>query len=236
MGCDEHPEFFRALHQAFIINPMEFTMTSLIPSTAVSMVDGKAMVSSRDLALSFQRKHKDVLRDIERISSMCPKFFIERNFAPNEYIDSIGRSLPCYLLTRDAFSLLAMGFTGKAAIMWKLQYIEAFNALEAAALEGLRAQITAARSESASRVLSLSPSERLRMQKALGYKKRGFTQREAAAVMGIHQRKVGYLLKVARELGLIDAVAALAVGASRTDKDSTAIRKAHSSPNGCREV
>lgn len=38
-------------------------------------------------------------------------------------------------LTRDAFSLLVMGMTGKAAIMWKLRYIEAFNALEAAARE-----------------------------------------------------------------------------------------------------
>lgn len=59
-----------------------------------------------------------------------PPSFIESNFGRNEYKDKIGRSLPAYLLTREAFSLLVMGFTGKAAIRWKLAYIEAFNALE----------------------------------------------------------------------------------------------------------
>lgn len=40
-----------------------------------------------------------------------------------------------YLLTRDGFSLLVMGFTGAAAVRWKIRYIEAFNALEAAVRE-----------------------------------------------------------------------------------------------------
>ena len=35
-----------------------------------------------------------------------------------------------YLMNRDGFSLLAMGFTGKEAVEWKLKYIEAFNAME----------------------------------------------------------------------------------------------------------
>lgn len=35
-----------------------------------------------------------------------------------------------YLLTRDGFSLLVMGFTGVKALEWKLKYIQAFNRLE----------------------------------------------------------------------------------------------------------
>jgi Rha family phage regulatory protein len=179
-----------------------FIMTSLIPSSTVSLVDGKPMVSSRDVALRFQRKHKHILDEIKRISTMCPKSFTEPNFRPSEYDDSTGRTLPCYNLTRDAFSLLAMGFTGKAAIMWKLQYIEAFNALEAAALDALRGQVATAISEGAARALALSPLEKSRISKVLAYKKRGFTQREMAKLMNLHQRSVYALLKTARQLGL----------------------------------
>ena len=92
-------------------------------------------VLSTEVALRFQKKHKDVLRAIDRLRSMCPKDFFEPNFAPSDYLDSTGRKCPAWLLTRDAFSLLVMGFTGSAAIRWKLRYIEAFNALEAAALD-----------------------------------------------------------------------------------------------------
>lgn len=35
-----------------------------------------------------------------------------------------------YLMNRDGFSLLVMGFTGKKALEWKLQYIKAFNQME----------------------------------------------------------------------------------------------------------
>ena len=36
----------------------------------------------------------------------------------------------CYDITRDGFSLLVMGFTGKKALEWKIKYIEAFNSME----------------------------------------------------------------------------------------------------------
>lgn len=35
-----------------------------------------------------------------------------------------------YLMNRDGFSLLVMGFTGKNVLEWKLQYIRAFNQME----------------------------------------------------------------------------------------------------------
>ena len=96
-------------------------------------------VLSTEVARHFQKRHSHILRDIERLCSILPKSFREPNFrltlndvpGPNGSI----RQERAFLLTRDALSLLVMGMTGKAAILWKLRYIEAFNALEAAALE-----------------------------------------------------------------------------------------------------
>ena len=96
-------------------------------------------VLSTEVAERFQKKHQHILRDIDRLRSILPKSFYESNFGQSFREVSTGkgtiREFPVYLLTRDAFSLPVMGFTGSAAIRWKLKYIEAFNALEAAALE-----------------------------------------------------------------------------------------------------
>ena len=40
-----------------------------------------------------------------------------------------------YLMNRDGFTLLAMGFTGQEALVWKLKYISAFNAMEQTLLQ-----------------------------------------------------------------------------------------------------
>ncbi|MDY5481880.1 MAG: Rha family transcriptional regulator [Veillonella caviae] len=47
-----------------------------------------------------------------------------------------GQQFPFYLMNRDGFSLLAMGFTGKKALQWKLKYIEAFNEMEETLKQG----------------------------------------------------------------------------------------------------
>lgn len=121
--------------------------TSLIPSTAsqdvhIDLLNNQTpVVSSLDIARHFQKKHKNVLRDIQQMKSILPKKFVELNFEPMLTNVAIGngaiRKDPAYSLTRDAFSLLVMGFTGAAAIRWKLRYIEAFNALEHTALQSL---------------------------------------------------------------------------------------------------
>ena len=61
-----------------------------------------------------------------------PEDFNLRNFAEITYEDDRGRKQPAYLMTRDGFVLLAMGFTGKRAMEWKIKYIEAFNKMEKA--------------------------------------------------------------------------------------------------------
>jgi Rha family phage regulatory protein len=91
--------------------------------------DGRLMVSSRTVASAFEKRHRDVLRDIKNLD--CSKDFTERNFALSEYKDSTGRILPEYHMTRDGFTFLAMGYTGKKAAQYKEAYIEKFNEMEA---------------------------------------------------------------------------------------------------------
>ncbi len=97
--------------------------------------DGQILVSSVDVAENFEKRHKNVIQSIENIRK-SDKGFTGLNFQPSEYEDSSGRVLPSYLMTRDGFTLLVMGFTGYKAQEWKIKYIKAFNAMEARLKEG----------------------------------------------------------------------------------------------------
>lgn len=86
-----------------------------------------AWTTSRDLARVFDKQHKDVIRYIERAIEECDGEFSRRNFAPSKYTDTRGKKQPQYVMTRKGFSLVAMGFTGKKAMEFKVAYIEAFE-------------------------------------------------------------------------------------------------------------
>ena len=109
--------------------------TALVPVLAVS--HGRATCLSTDLARDFGKRHDHVLRDIRQLLADLPP---ERapNFGPTSVPvhmpNGAVRLDPAYLITRDGFTLLAMGFTGKKALAFKLAYIDAFNAMEAALL------------------------------------------------------------------------------------------------------
>ena len=113
-------------------------MTSLTPDLAV--IDGVPRVSSLAIADHFQKRHEQVLRKIRQMSLECPSEFNEHNFVLVEYTDEKGEDRPMYQLSRDGFTLLAMGFAGKKALAWKIRYIEAFNAMEKALLDKSRRQ------------------------------------------------------------------------------------------------
>lgn len=94
----------------------------------LSMQSGEPVASSRQIADNFEKRHDHVMRDIDAMKKDVPNFgemFFETT-AP----DSYGREQRTYLMNRDGFTLLAMGFTGKAALEWKLKYIAAFNEME----------------------------------------------------------------------------------------------------------
>lgn len=99
---------------------------------ALTVQDGKVTASSRDIAKKFGKQHKNVIQSIELLD--CSAEFKQLNFQPLKFIYR-GQEFPYYEMTRDGFSFLCMGFTGKKAAIWKEAYIEAFNAMEAELLQ-----------------------------------------------------------------------------------------------------
>lgn len=99
-------------------------MTDIILSTQ----NGEPVASSRQIAENFGKEHRHVLRDVDTMKEDVPNF--GQMFFQVETPDSYGRPQRTYLMNRDGFSLLVMGFTGKAALEWKLKYIAAFNEME----------------------------------------------------------------------------------------------------------
>ena len=84
--------------------------------------------TSRLIAEIFEKRHSDVIRAIENLE--CSQDFTERNFALSDYKDDSGKSNKEYIITKDGFVMLAMGFTGEKAFKFKEQYINAFNSME----------------------------------------------------------------------------------------------------------
>lgn len=74
----------------------------------------------------FGKRHADVLESIENITTEN-SVLMDLYFIPSSYKAGTGKNYKEYLMTRDGFTLLAMGFTGQEALKWKLKYIEAFN-------------------------------------------------------------------------------------------------------------
>ncbi len=104
---------------------------ALAISPAITIVDGKPTILSTDLARHFGKGHDDVLRTIRNLLPQLPDGGV-LNFAETPCTDpQNGQTYPAYRLTRDGFTLLAMGFTGKKALAFKLAYIDAFNRMEA---------------------------------------------------------------------------------------------------------
>lgn len=93
--------------------------------------NGKATTTSMVVAEYFGKRHADVIRTIESMLQDAD-IFSRRNFTLAEYTDEQGKPRPMYELDRDGFTLLAMGFTGKQALQFKLSYIDAFNKAEEA--------------------------------------------------------------------------------------------------------
>ena len=94
----------------------------------VANQNGKLVVSSREVAENFEKQNKHIMEAIREIETSVENS--THLFISSFYADSYGRLQNEYLLTRDGFSLLVMGFTGKKALEWKLKYIDAFNRME----------------------------------------------------------------------------------------------------------
>jgi anti-repressor protein len=92
----------------------------------VIMHNKQAVTTSLRVAEVFGKDHKNVIQSIENLAAekSAAKFFAEATY------DNRGKQYPMYYMNRDGFTLLAMGFTGKRALQFKIQYIQAFNSME----------------------------------------------------------------------------------------------------------
>lgn len=116
----------------------------------VMIKNNQVVVSSRQVAEKFGKKHCTVMRDIKKILSQNANLRSEKVHTPKlarntqvkiqnciltyfkatTYSSGTGKRYPMYLMNRDGFSLLTMGFTGTKALAWKVAYINAFNEME----------------------------------------------------------------------------------------------------------
>lgn len=106
----------------------------------VKEVNGQVTTTSLQVAEYFNKDHDKVLRAIRNLDLTDP--FNAANFGVVDYTDAKGETRPMYTMTKDGFTLLAMGFTGKKATQFKISYISAFNVMEAKIKEQLQTKLT----------------------------------------------------------------------------------------------
>lgn len=88
------------------------------------------VVSSLDVAETFEKEHKHVMDSVRSIESNLSTAEFSALFIKSNYMASNGKKNPMYLMNRDGFTLLVMGYTGEKAMQFKLAYIKQFNAME----------------------------------------------------------------------------------------------------------
>ncbi|MEI3053916.1 MAG: Rha family transcriptional regulator [Prevotella sp.] len=92
----------------------------------------QAITSSLLIAEKFGKEHKNVMQSIRNlIGGTAENSAIAEMFQESRYLNEQNKEQPMFLMNRDGFTLLAMGFTGKKAMQFKLEYIKAFNSMEA---------------------------------------------------------------------------------------------------------
>lgn len=99
---------------------------ALVP--VVAIVNRHTTTTSLEVARIFEKRHDHVLEAIKNLD--VPEAFSLPNFRERDYVDERGKAQIMFEMTRDGFTLLAMGFTGKRAMNFKISYIDAFNKME----------------------------------------------------------------------------------------------------------
>ncbi|MFP3875574.1 Rha family transcriptional regulator [Bacillus paralicheniformis] len=88
-----------------------------------------AVTDSLIIAETFDKQHKDVLRDIRTQMDYAGEEFSQRNFAPSNY-EVRGKQYPKYDLTEDAFTLVVFGYNTKEAVQTKIKFIQEFKRMK----------------------------------------------------------------------------------------------------------
>lgn len=102
----------------------------LVETRKISKGKEVTVVTSLDVAETFGKEHKHVLEDVRRICDSLSTAEISALFYESDYVATNGKKNPMYLMNRDGFTLLVMGYTGEKAMKFKLAYINQFNQME----------------------------------------------------------------------------------------------------------
>ena len=91
--------------------------------------EGVAVTTSLKIAEVFNKKHQHVMEAIRKLTSV-ENSTVLKMFVESQYVNEQNKEQPMFVMNRDGFMLLAMGFTGKKAMEFKIQFISAFNEME----------------------------------------------------------------------------------------------------------
>lgn len=110
---------------------MNDSVKSLV-EVSTRTINGKEVlaVTSLQVAKHFEKEHKHVLRDIRIILEADEDGFSESNFGLSSYLTEQNKEMPMYVMSKDGFVLLVMGYTGPEAMRMKKAYIARFNEME----------------------------------------------------------------------------------------------------------
>ena len=94
--------------------------------------NGVEVVDSREVAEMIGKEHRNLIRDIRgyvEIIENSTELKIEPSdfFIQNTYMDSTGRTLPCYLLTKKGCDMVANKMTGEKGVLFTAAYVTAFE-------------------------------------------------------------------------------------------------------------
>lgn len=90
--------------------------------------EDEVVCDNLQISSMFKKNHQHILRDIDKLT--VQNWTVKNMFKESSYKAENGQVYRKFYINRDGFSLLAMGFTGKKALEWKLKYIQAFNEME----------------------------------------------------------------------------------------------------------
>ena len=150
--------------------------------------NGKDVVDSREVAEMVERNHKDLLRDIRNYTGILEKS-AERKIAPSDffiphtYRDSMGRTLPCYLLTKKGCDMVANKMTGEKGVLFTAAYVTAFEKMREKITDG--SAILPRDYPSALRALADAEEKRMALETELDRSKEWYSIKRVAHLNGV---------------------------------------------------
>ena len=105
----------------------------------------QVITTSLLVAETFEKEHRNVLKSIRKLMS-ATNVAVAQMFDETTYVNEQGKEQPMFVMNRDGFTLLAMGFSGEKALEFKVKYINAFNKMESELKSQQTKQLSAAES------------------------------------------------------------------------------------------